>query len=169
MAEIQPKKKGSKQEVYDGHALCTPGGLKKEDLILNAKNQVVSKKRSEQGKKQIEHLQGKKNLKIEPIDKIEAIPEEEKKLEEIVNLPLKNENLNIAQSKLNEIDKTTLDKNFLPERYNDLAALQEEAKQAIAESKNKRTRKTKNEKKIKNENPVIDEILHGEKFEEQKI
>lgn len=65
MAEkaAEMKKKGSKQEVFEGKAYCTAGGLKKEDLILNKRGSIVSKKRSEQGKKQfknIEHLRSKK-------------------------------------------------------------------------------------------------------------
>ncbi len=59
------KKKGSKQEVYEGKALCTAGGLKKEDLILNKRGSIVSKKRSEQGKKQFKNIEGLRAKKKE--------------------------------------------------------------------------------------------------------
>ena len=42
---------GSKEEVYNGLAKKTSGGLKQEDLIINNKGKIVSKKRSEHGKK----------------------------------------------------------------------------------------------------------------------
>lgn len=44
-----PKKRGTKQEVWDGGALQTKGGLNKDKLMLNKKNKVVSKARSERG------------------------------------------------------------------------------------------------------------------------
>lgn len=43
------KTKGTKDEVYKGIALKTSGGLKKEDLLLNARNKVVSAKQHNRG------------------------------------------------------------------------------------------------------------------------
>ena len=51
------KKKGNKQEVFNGLAEKTSGGLKKEDLILNKRGNIVSKKRSEQGAKQFKNIE----------------------------------------------------------------------------------------------------------------
>lgn len=121
------KKKGTKQEVFDGLAQCTSGGLKKEDLMLNAKGQVVSKKRSEQGKKQYQNLK-----KSRPEEKVESNanepPKEEPKPEANVLAP-------------------------------------EEVKfpEPNPEEPKKKVRKYTN-KKIKNENPLIDEIQHGDKI-----
>ena len=42
------KARGTRQEVWSGQANRTNGGLKKEDLMLNGKNQIVSKRASEQ-------------------------------------------------------------------------------------------------------------------------
>lgn len=56
---------GSKEEVYNGQANKTSGGLKKDDLILNAHGKVVSKKRSEHGKKMASNLKRKQNIEEE--------------------------------------------------------------------------------------------------------
>jgi hypothetical protein len=52
-SEKNPKvrARGTRADVYNGIAMRTTGGLKKEDLILNSKNQIVSKKASEIRKK----------------------------------------------------------------------------------------------------------------------
>lgn len=42
--------KGTRKEVYEGKAFKTTGGLKNEDLILNNKNKIVSKKLSNMAK-----------------------------------------------------------------------------------------------------------------------
>ena len=39
--------RGSKQEVWDGSALKTAGGLTKADLVLSKKGKPVSKRQSE--------------------------------------------------------------------------------------------------------------------------
>lgn len=44
---------GTKEEVYNGKALKTKGGLRKDGLITNARGKVVSKSKHEQGKKSI--------------------------------------------------------------------------------------------------------------------
>lgn len=44
--EMKIKRVGTRQEVFDGQALKTSGGLIKEDLILNSKGIAVSKKKS---------------------------------------------------------------------------------------------------------------------------
>lgn len=62
------KKYGSKEEVFNGEALCTTGGLKKEDLILNNKNKIVSKKRSEHGKKMQHNLRPRKRKDEQEIE-----------------------------------------------------------------------------------------------------
>jgi hypothetical protein len=51
------KKKGTKQEVFNGIAEKTNGGLKKEDLILNKRGSIVSKKRSQQGLLQFKNIE----------------------------------------------------------------------------------------------------------------
>lgn len=50
------KKKGNKHEVYHGLALKTAGGLCKDDLMENKRGAIISKKKSEQGKKLAENL-----------------------------------------------------------------------------------------------------------------
>ncbi len=42
--QVQPAKFGSKDDVFNGLAAKTKGGLTKDDLVLNKKNKVVSKK-----------------------------------------------------------------------------------------------------------------------------
>ena len=44
------KKYGSRELVFNGIAYCTKSGLKKTDLMLNAKGRIVSKKKSEMAK-----------------------------------------------------------------------------------------------------------------------
>lgn len=45
------KSVGTKKEVYNGIALKTKGGLKKQDLMVNKRGKVVSKKQHAHGKK----------------------------------------------------------------------------------------------------------------------
>jgi len=66
------KKWGSKKEVWSGDAFLTRGNLKKDDLCLNARRQVVSKRKSEASKLRYEK-QGFTKQQIE---------EEEEKKEE---------------------------------------------------------------------------------------
>jgi flagellar biosynthesis GTPase FlhF len=61
------KARGSKEEVYNGLALKTSGGLTKDQLIENSKGKIVSKAKHDLGKKAFGHL----HKKAEPI-KIEA-------------------------------------------------------------------------------------------------
>lgn len=46
--EVKTKvnKVGTKEQVFNGEALFTPSGLKRDDLIINNKNKVVSLKKS---------------------------------------------------------------------------------------------------------------------------
>ena len=44
------KKYGSRELVFNGIAYCTKSGLKKTDLMLNAKGRIVSRKKSEMAK-----------------------------------------------------------------------------------------------------------------------
>ena len=176
-----PKKKGSKQEVYDGLALCTPGGLKKEDLLMNSKNKIVSKKRSEQGKKQIEHLKGKKNIKLESLNP--EPPELTRQEPQPLTFEPKSDSCNSnLESKLDgsreeckgsaEGTESSQSKKYpvgFPERYKTI--LKEEnnnsnTKSGETESKSKES-KPKKPRKInkKLENPVIDEILHTDRFD----
>src|SRR5688572_15690956 len=144
-----PKKKGSKQEVYDGLALCTSGGLKKDDLMLNAKGQVVSKKRSEQGKKQYQNL--KKSRPEEPLA-------EGGKPNQEPPPPI---------AKPNEEPKPAIQPQaavLAPEE-----SKENECKYPIPKfdepnpEPKKKVRKYSN-RKIKSENPMIDEIQHGDKI-----
>ncbi len=43
------KRTGSKAQVWHGTALKTTGGLKKEDLMMNKRGRIVSKKKHVQG------------------------------------------------------------------------------------------------------------------------
>ena len=47
---------GSKIQVYRSKAAHTVGGVKKEGLTKNKQGKIVSKKKSEQGKKQFKKL-----------------------------------------------------------------------------------------------------------------
>lgn len=167
-----PKKKGSKQEVYDGIALCTPGGLKKEDLILNAKNKIVSKKRSEQGKKQIEHLKGKKNT--EAVTKEPEKPAEPQPSKQPMSFDPQsasssnNSNSNDLENKLNESAREESKSEYpanLPERYKELLK-----KEKSGEKPKEKEVKPKKPRKVyrKQENPIIDEILYSDKFENEE-
>jgi len=49
--EVKVKKVGDKLSVYNGTALQTASGLKKDDLIINNKGKVVSLKKSLLAKK----------------------------------------------------------------------------------------------------------------------
>lgn len=48
--EVKVKKIGSREEVFNGQAVKTRGGLVKDDLVLSKKGKVVSKKMQERGK-----------------------------------------------------------------------------------------------------------------------
>lgn len=50
-SKIKSKRIGTKEQVYFGEAEKTSGGLKKEDLIINKQNKIISKKKSEYGQK----------------------------------------------------------------------------------------------------------------------
>jgi hypothetical protein len=43
------KKRGTRQEVWDHMAQMTSGGLTRNDLMLNKKGVIVSKKKSQMG------------------------------------------------------------------------------------------------------------------------
>lgn len=78
------KKKGTKEEVYNGLAECTPGGLIKGDLIQNKRGKVVSKKKSEHGQSAFKNIQAYKNKKkSEPLEqKAQEEPEHKEELKE---------------------------------------------------------------------------------------
>lgn len=93
------KSVGSKDEVWEGKAKQTSGGLKKEDLCENAHGKIVSKKRSEHGKKMAANLKRHKaesNINEEeeksPIplnDSLTAnIPEVKEEIKEEIKSPL---------------------------------------------------------------------------------
>lgn len=71
------KKKGSKQEVWEGKAVKTAGGLEKKDLMLNKKGKVVSLKMSEKGQRQI-----KKNRENNFVAKKPLVKEKEESEED---------------------------------------------------------------------------------------
>ncbi len=83
------KKRGSKEEVFNGLAIQTGGGLRKADLIKNKRGLIVSKKRSEQGLKQFKNIEkyisDKKKSKEDKPEKEE--PEDEEDDEDIPPLP----------------------------------------------------------------------------------
>ena len=51
-APVKIKNIGKKHEVYHGKAKRTSGGLRKEDLMMNRHNRIVSKKQHARGKQQ---------------------------------------------------------------------------------------------------------------------
>ena len=68
-------KYGTRHEVFDlGTAQMTRGGLRKEDLIISRSGKIVSKKKSEQAKKNFEEFGFKKRVRETPTE-----PEEPKK------------------------------------------------------------------------------------------
>lgn len=140
MADI--KKKGTKQEVFDGKALCTSGGLKKDDLILNHRGNIVSKKRSEQGKKQYGNLQKYREERKQP-----KAPAEDLKVSPIQEI--KEE----KKEEGNEFE--------LPNKAKETKEIKEELGGGVP--KGLKVRKYTS-RKIKNENPVVDEIQFGDKF-----
>jgi len=149
MAEI--KKKGSKEEVYEGKALCTAGGLKKEDLILNAKGKIVSKKRSEQGKKQIKNLENYKKSKKEENGEaggeLKEVKEEESEENEDQNKGEEEKKNNVEQPIIEEKKEEKKE-----EPYDPLANVRHEEKKA--------------EEPIVN---VIDALVAQEKIEDKPI
>ena len=54
MLEQRLAARGTKQEVWDGVAARTPGGLTKDDLMINARGAVVSAKQSAAAKKRFD-------------------------------------------------------------------------------------------------------------------
>jgi hypothetical protein len=48
---------GSKAQVYHGTADKTAGGLNKDDLMMNKRGRIVSKKQHESGKEAVKRLQ----------------------------------------------------------------------------------------------------------------
>jgi DnaJ-class molecular chaperone len=56
--ELKQKKSsiGTKNEVWNGGALRTSGGLKKSDLMKNSKGKIISKKQFEAGKRAYENI-----------------------------------------------------------------------------------------------------------------
>lgn len=126
MAEQDMKKKGSKQEVFEGKAYCTAGGLKKDDLILNKRGQIVSKKRSEQGKKQFKNLENFKKNKEDKEDKEAGEHKEDKESEEE-----ENNNEQAINEKKNEkiMEKQGINvENPYPAQQNEVKPVQEEVK-----------------------------------------
>jgi hypothetical protein len=60
---LKLKARGTRADVYNGVAKRTGGGLKKDDLMVNARNQIVSKKVSEIRKNIPKDKMFKKNAK----------------------------------------------------------------------------------------------------------
>lgn len=65
-------KYGSKEQVFEGLADQTKGGLCKEDLMVNKKGNIISKKRHEHGKKAFDNIRKKNNLNEEKIEESSA-------------------------------------------------------------------------------------------------
>ena len=67
MVYISMKKVGTRIEVWEGKAMKTVSGLKKDAFMLNKRNKIVSKARSLASQKNISRLKGyqfKKKTKI---------------------------------------------------------------------------------------------------------
>ena len=73
---MSTKKFGSRNDVYDGVAQCTRGGLTKEDLMLSKTGKIVSKKKSLAAAANYAKFGFKKR---EAMEKIEEAPVEKKK------------------------------------------------------------------------------------------
>lgn len=58
--QSQIKSRGTKEEVFNGLALKTSGGLGKEQLMQNAKGKIISKAKHDLGKKAIGKIHGSK-------------------------------------------------------------------------------------------------------------
>jgi cobalamin-dependent methionine synthase I len=91
MSGVQEEKKipkyGSKDLVYNGLAIMTTGRLTKEDLMLNSKGKIVSKKSHQNGLRLIETLKSKKSSEptageVQPekkeIPKLKRVPRKKK-------------------------------------------------------------------------------------------
>jgi len=55
---------GTREEVFQGEAAMTRGGLKKADLMISRTGRLVSRKKSEQAKKNYKQYGFKKRVKI---------------------------------------------------------------------------------------------------------
>ena len=99
------KKRGTRQEVWDGHAASTSGGLTRNDLMIS-NGKLVSKKASEKSKQlMLDRHQAKKDLQAAN-EAPAAIPEKPSKaLKKTNNGDLKTVN-NELQEKLPK-NKTT--------------------------------------------------------------
>lgn len=90
------KKRGSKQEVFEGLAEKTGGGLCKEDLMVNKKGKIISKKRHEHGLKAFDNIRNYINAKDEPLEEEDDQDQEEVKE---IQQESKIENINQEQPK----------------------------------------------------------------------
>lgn len=85
------KARGNRQDVWDGKAKRTSGGLRKEDLIKNKRGKIVSKKMSESAKSRYPKLKaalcGSEQKEIEK----EVVIPLKKEIEDEVVIPLKKE------------------------------------------------------------------------------
>ena len=50
------KSRGTREQVWNGDALMTSGGLTKKDLMISKKGRIVSRKKSAVGKKLYKHI-----------------------------------------------------------------------------------------------------------------
>ena len=76
--EKMPKKFGTRQEVFDGTADSTRGGLVKDDLMLSKNGKIVSKKKSMKALENYKKFGFKKRVK-EEAKPVEAKPEPKKR------------------------------------------------------------------------------------------
>lgn len=60
------KKYGNKELVFNDIAYCTKSGLKKEDLMLNSKDKIVSRKKNEMARERF--LKKKKEADMKEVD-----------------------------------------------------------------------------------------------------
>lgn len=85
------KKIGTKNDVFKGFAEKTSGGLMKGDLMINKRGKVVSKKKSEAGKKAFDNIKEhvKTAKELAELKKEKKLKQEDisKKDEIIKNLP----------------------------------------------------------------------------------
>lgn len=90
--EVKIAKYGTKDDVFYGRAERTKGKLTKDDLMVNAKGKVISKKSHENGKRLLERLKSANSannqsgeVKAEQPKKPKAPKKVEVKVEEAVN------------------------------------------------------------------------------------
>lgn len=80
------KKIGTKEEVFQGLALHTAGGLLKDDLCQNAKGKIISKAKQAQGQKAYENLKAAREHKKQQKQEQQKAEEKEETAKEQIHI-----------------------------------------------------------------------------------